>query len=344
MLVPRQHIVDDEVIGYWKRARSLTRDEFAALVCGVNPFTWRELSTWSVYHRGEPEPISATKKQEVQDLVTLLDHRMDPFEQHGSLMEWKANLVLLGIRMPDWLDKLRSKRVQAALDRMKDPDFEKRMVESLETIRRQRGIPYFLIEWFRHDTWTAEEALLLLVGLDPGGTIVENIETIGGSVRPQIESMQTLDGMESAPRSFLEEEGDDDEGSLRDMNKREGEWLTLRAIWESGTHPARNPPSYYLDWAVVKGYSVSWLQWASENGLVKEQGPSREDDLSTKERSTLLVMISLLSELADVDIGKPSKAAETILALAEKRGLSIGKRTIEEWLKRVPDAVERRGK
>lgn len=67
-------------------------------------------------------------------------------------------------------------------------------------------------------------------------------------------------------------------------------------------------------------------------------------DLATRERTTLLTVIALLAGEAKVDWRKPTKAAELILTLADTAGVSLGQRTVEEHLKKIPDALERSGK
>ncbi len=66
--------------------------------------------------------------------------------------------------------------------------------------------------------------------------------------------------------------------------------------------------------------------------------------LGERERTTLLTIIAVLAEHAEIDISKPSKAGETIEALTMAKGARVSARTVEEHLKRIPDALERRGK
>jgi hypothetical protein len=66
--------------------------------------------------------------------------------------------------------------------------------------------------------------------------------------------------------------------------------------------------------------------------------------LRERERSTLLTIIASLADPAGVDISKPSKAAETIEAMTIKLGARVSARAIDDHLKRIPDAVERKGR
>jgi hypothetical protein len=79
-------------------------------------------------------------------------------------------------------------------------------------------------------------------------------------------------------------------------------------------------------------------------GKNKRTIPKEEKPMSTKERGTLLTIIAALAKEAKIDISKPSKAAGSIETLTDQLGAPVAKRTIEEHLKRIPDALERRAK
>lgn len=64
--------------------------------------------------------------------------------------------------------------------------------------------------------------------------------------------------------------------------------------------------------------------------------------LNTRERTTLLTIIAALAGHAGVDVSQPSKAGGTIEKLTEELGARVAARTIEEHLKRIPEALERR--
>lgn len=64
--------------------------------------------------------------------------------------------------------------------------------------------------------------------------------------------------------------------------------------------------------------------------------------LATRERSSLLTIVAALAGEANISLVTPSKSAELISSLTEKMGTPVGKRTIEEHLKKVPDALERK--
>jgi hypothetical protein len=41
----------------------------------------------------------------------------------------------------------------------------------------------------------------------------------------------------------------------------------LTRVWESGRHENENPPIYYIEWALSKGFDISWLKYATEKGF-----------------------------------------------------------------------------
>ena len=191
-LVPRHSVVDEEVIAYWKKKRSIGRDEISALLCGINPFAWEESRDASLFVNKNREIVSAEKRREIDDVKTLLADQLDPLCLYNSLMEWKSALNGLSIPLPVWLENLRI------------------------------------------------------------------------------------------------------EGAIIDA-------------------PA-----------------------CEEKPL--------ERPLEMRERATLLAIIAVLAKEAKIDWQKPSKAAELIVSLLDQDGLKLGQRTVEEHLKRIPDALERKSK
>ena len=84
----------------------------------------------------------------------------------------------------------------------------------------------------------------------------------------------------------------------------------------------------------------------------EEQQPSKPGDttdrldnpLGKRERTTLLTIIAALAEEAGIDISKASKAGGIIEARTVELGARVAARSIEDHLKCIPDALERRGK
>lgn len=66
--------------------------------------------------------------------------------------------------------------------------------------------------------------------------------------------------------------------------------------------------------------------------------------LRTRERNTLLSIIAVLCEEAKLNYTRHAKTAGLIRDMAERMGLNIGESTIENHLKKIPDALEARMK
>jgi hypothetical protein len=71
----------------------------------------------------------------------------------------------------------------------------------------------------------------------------------------------------------------------------------------------------------------------SEPELASER-PVRE-----RERTTFLVIIAALAELARIKVERPSAAAVAVESQAALMGIHVGVRTIEEKLKLIPEAL-----
>jgi len=70
----------------------------------------------------------------------------------------------------------------------------------------------------------------------------------------------------------------------------------------------------------------------------------QEVALKTKERNTLLCMIAALCKEAKIPFENHAKAAGLIQSAAQHMGVSIGETTIEEHLKKIPNALATRMK
>jgi hypothetical protein len=64
-----------------------------------------------------------------------------------------------------------------------------------------------------------------------------------------------------------------------------------------------------------------------------------EKPLAERERTSLLIIIGLLSGEAKIDLTKPAKAAGLIADMAIKAGVRIGETTIENHIKKVAEAL-----
>lgn len=89
-----------------------------------------------------------------------------------------------------------------------------------------------------------------------------------------------------------------------------------------------------------------WLKAEDIEPLRRAVCPGRalepEKPLGTRERRTLLTLIGVLCSANDIDLAKPSKAAGVVAALADRQGLRISQRAIENHLKVVDEAIDSR--
>jgi predicted ATP-grasp superfamily ATP-dependent carboligase len=69
-----------------------------------------------------------------------------------------------------------------------------------------------------------------------------------------------------------------------------------------------------------------------------------EKTVGQRERTTLLTIIAALAKEAKIDVTTPSAAGVAVEALTEAMNVRVPARTVEEHLKRIPDALERRAK
>jgi hypothetical protein len=135
------------------------------------------------------------------------------------------------------------------------------------------------------------------------------------------------------------------------------------------TGPGANAPEFAERWAEACRYLrrgvlrervslVEFAAWAIDAGLslpaefpkpaakpAAASPPPAEAPkvLTTKERTSLLVIIGALAKKARVDLDKPSTSAKAIVAVLDEMGCKIGIRTVENALKDVPDALEKKG-
>jgi hypothetical protein len=77
--------------------------------------------------------------------------------------------------------------------------------------------------------------------------------------------------------------------------------------------------------------------------MLSEPEPATERLLKRRERDSLLVIIAALAELNGIDVKRPSKAAMEIESATIRKGARVSARAIEDHLRRIPDALERKG-
>jgi hypothetical protein len=67
-----------------------------------------------------------------------------------------------------------------------------------------------------------------------------------------------------------------------------------------------------------------------------------EKPVERRERNTLLVIIAALADMAKIDVSKPSAAGASIESKTAQMGARVAARTIENHLKRIPEALDTR--
>ena len=129
------------------------------------------------------------------------------------------------------------------------------------------------------------------------------------------------------------------------LNRTDGTWATLQAQFEDRTITEADGKkktikgSYYPAGGlgsdctrVVRTSEILALQ-------TKLDGNTLDKPLANRERDTLLTIIAVLCTEAKLDYNKCAKSASLIHGIAASLGLSIGETTIENHLKRIPDAL-----
>ena len=108
--------------------------------------------------------------------------------------------------------------------------------------------------------------------------------------------------------------------------------------------PGSNPQNYYPAGGLPTDGVLVVRTSAIEEFEKRVSGAPMEKPIGERERITLLTMIAALAKDAKIDLSKPSKAAAAIETMTEQMGARIPARTAEEHIKRISDALEKRGK
>lgn len=177
-------------------------------------------------------------------------------------------------------------------------------------------------QWLIMDTWPDEGAMWLMAGVIP---------------REIYEGM----GFFTTDLCLLHnDEGEKDE-KLHVIGN-------LIRLWRSNPdNPQRAKPSVFLNWAAQKKIPISWLDRARGAGYLLDPESKvtyDEKPLATTERSTLLSIIAVLCKEAKLDYKTHAKTAGLIQSTAATMGISIGETTIENHLKKIPNALASRMK
>jgi len=173
----------------------------------------------------------------------------------------------------------------------------------LASVNAQNSFAEGLSDWLRHDTWTQDEGLILLLGLDPRGTIIEPSNWVGmkNERLDEIAQAKFLDGRNinlaiwHAIFNHLKPNdiaGIDDklsENVKRELWDLSESYRKMKVIFESGGHPVRNKPDFYVQWALDKKFKVPWIEEYKKNDKFDEGNTvtTKENDSTNNETSPL---------------------------------------------------------
>jgi hypothetical protein len=116
------------------------------------------------------------------------------------------------------------------------------------------------------------------------------------------------------------------------------EWLNdSERYYPAGYHPANCLPAGSV--IVVRTSALLDLE-----AQLDELDQKAKKPLEQRERDTLLVIIAALAKLAKIDVKKPAAAGATIESEADRLGVEVSSRSIQDHLNRIPEALERRRK
>jgi hypothetical protein len=118
------------------------------------------------------------------------------------------------------------------------------------------------------------------------------------------------------------------------------EFASPKNLKEPYNHPRNFYPANGLPTDAVLVVRTSSLH-ALETRL-SEPDQKVEKPIERRERSTLLIIIAALSQMAKIDVTKPSGASGAIENQTVRMGARVAARTIENHLKLIPEALEGR--
>jgi hypothetical protein len=151
---------------------------------------------------------------------------------------------------------------------------------------------------------------------------------------PRVELM-TLDGtfvdMENGTRLQLQEQFD------KPHRDAAAPYYSPRNFF-----PARGLPADSV--LVVRTAALHEFETRVLADLVAPVADELAKSVGRRERTSLLAIIAALADAAEVDVSKVSKAGKTIEAMTVRKGAKVAARTVEDFLRLIPDAVERRGR
>jgi hypothetical protein len=122
----------------------------------------------------------------------------------------------------------------------------------------------------------------------------------------------------------------------------DNEFVNPKSLNEPRNHPANFYPAAGLPVDSVLVVRTSALHDLETR--LAEPDRNAQKPLEQRERDTLLVIIAALAELAKIDVNKPAAAGATIESQTALLGAEVSSRAIQNHLKRIPEALERRSK
>lgn len=220
-----------------------------------------------------------------------------------------------------------------------------------------------LSSWDFALTFTALEVAYLIRGIDPSGAEASKYrpshiqERLASAYSEGIEKANHLSDLES----FFSSQSESDVPehavlrsiSLLEQLKRYQDSGDIVSVWRWLDDGDRS-------FANQKFSRDEINRWLKENNLKsvyqfdaescipsdangdKNDTPSVEKKLANRERDTLLTIIAILCREAKLDYTKAAKTAGLIVDTAAGMQISIGETTIENHLKRIPDALRTR--
>ncbi|MDR6409732.1 UNVERIFIED_ORG: hypothetical protein ABIC62_002441 [Burkholderia sp. 1595] len=189
-----------------------------------------------------------------------------------------------------------------------------------KTLVEQRGgdeglarLHHALRYWFRRDTWTPDEAFPLLIGVSP-----DSLSHGDSHFRYLDDSLVCIAASMHAHGVAWSAESFDDLKALQDLQAVPVMLDEMKRVWDSGDHPPRNGPGYFIEWAQQKGFDVSWLESACDLGLI-ENAKGKEPSAAASVGATEAMPAP---SPADGALSKRERQIRAIEATADALGVS----------------------
>ena len=200
-----------------------------------------------------------------------------------------------------------------------------------------------LPHWDAATDFSGDTAAALAMGLDPAQP-----DYVRSPNNPIYDRMKRH--FDFAKRAFKPCEDPQFAEQIEPFHSIDLEWIATNEDPEDGAYAAR----WLLDNA-LSGFETQRFtryeidRWLSAVGIqsrysfdVIQVPTSAEKPLGTRERNTLLTIIAVLAKAAKIDIDQTGKAAGFIEGLSDEFGAHVSKRSIENHLKKVTNALTTR--